>query len=383
MKLNLKSACLFSGLVLGAASTCIAQVDGSQLQHNGPLSPITPGGAPCGSLTDYQQPLDTVNFNTARTSDEEASFTVFEDFVSGAVITPLPALNAANLRVWGATIEFDPNVGFIATCLQDNANLTPFNVAFFADNAGQPGALIGSAVATPSNITDTGIPFAFTTVFEWDLTMPAIDVTGAAWVSVQRQTGVGTGGGNQCLFLWLDELTASYDDTSIQNDGVINTVNTTDHVFCLGGVSETDMSINKTAAVNGDQVIYTLAVSNNGPIDATNVVVTDALPAEVTYVSDDCGGSNVPPFTWNVGNMPNGANALCNITVSVNAGVQGTVFNTASVSADQSDPTPANNSSTNGVVVGPPVVVSTLSDHMLMLLLSVLLGLGLWRVRQG
>ena len=35
----------------------------------------------------------------------------------------------------------------------------------------------------------------------------------------------------------------------------------------------------------GEQVKYTLWASNLGPSDATNVVVTDTLPAGVTFVS--------------------------------------------------------------------------------------------------
>ena len=41
----------------------------------------------------------------------------------------------------------------------------------------------------------------------------------------------------------------------------------------------------------GDTIIYTLTLTNNGPAQATNLSITDLLPAGVTYVSDDGGGS--------------------------------------------------------------------------------------------
>lgn len=57
-----------------------------------------------------------------------------------------------------------------------------------------------------------------------------------------------------------------------------------------------DLELTKTAGssqgVLGDTVVYTLTVSNNGPDAATNVVVTDALPSAVSYVSAT-GGTSV------------------------------------------------------------------------------------------
>ena len=54
----------------------------------------------------------------------------------------------------------------------------------------------------------------------------------------------------------------------------------------------------------GNNVDYTIIVGNNGPNTATNVVVTDTLPAGLTYVSS-LGGTYDPAtrtITWNLGN---------------------------------------------------------------------------------
>jgi uncharacterized repeat protein (TIGR01451 family) len=111
-----------------------------------------------------------------------------------------------------------------------------------------------------------------------------------------------------------------------------------------------DVSIVKTAAAPnpltvGDTITYTLAASNAGPGPASNVVVTDPLPANVTYVSNTCGAAfAAQTVTWTIGNLASGANASCDIVVTVNA--VGPINNTATISADQTDPTPANNAST-------------------------------------
>jgi uncharacterized repeat protein (TIGR01451 family) len=116
--------------------------------------------------------------------------------------------------------------------------------------------------------------------------------------------------------------------------------------FC--GAGETDLEIVKVVdddqPAPGDTVVYTLTVSNNGPNDATGVTVTDTVPAGLTYVSDDCGGVFVDPtLTWTVGNLANGASAICNVTVTVDADAEGALVNGGTVTADNSDPDTTNN----------------------------------------
>ena len=202
--------------------------DASQLVHTGPLPPGTPG-APgvCNGFAEYQQPLDPLNFGTARTSDEEAMFVTSEAILSGGVITPLTERMADNIRFWGISAIF--NGGFLGECSDDDDVNTPFVVTFSDDNAGTPGNVIASAVVAPTSITDTTIPFAFATIHEYDIALPPMDVTGAAWVSVQRQTGASNVSG-QCLFLWVDETDlTTYDNVADQNGGSVPS----DHIFCL------------------------------------------------------------------------------------------------------------------------------------------------------
>ena len=58
-----------------------------------------------------------------------------------------------------------------------------------------------------------------------------------------------------------------------------------------------DLSITKTASpdpvTTGDDLTYTVTVTNNGPDPATSVTVTDNLPAETTFVSCSSTGAGV------------------------------------------------------------------------------------------
>lgn len=72
-------------------------------------------------------------------------------------------------------------------------------------------------------------------------------------------------------------------------------------------VPSADLFFNKTLTTTGtihvgDNVTFTLAVTDFGPSDATGVTVTDILPAGLTYVSNDCGATFASPtLTWNIG----------------------------------------------------------------------------------
>lgn len=67
----------------------------------------------------------------------------------------------------------------------------------------------------------------------------------------------------------------------------------------------------------GQNVTYTLTAINNGPSDATNVLVTDALPAGMNFFSASAGCSNAGgTVTCNFGTLLTGTQAQKTITVT-------------------------------------------------------------------
>lgn len=121
-----------------------------------------------------------------------------------------------------------------------------------------------------------------------------------------------------------------------------------------------DLAITKTDAVDpvavGTNVVYTLTIVNNGPANATNVVVTDVLPAGVTLVSATpsqgaaCTGTTT--VSCALGGLATGAQATVAVTVS--AATPGVIVNTASVAASEPDPNPSNNTATEPTTIGNP-----------------------------
>ena len=109
-------------------------------------------------------------------------------------------------------------------------------------------------------------------------------------------------------------------------------------------------SVDNSLPIVGDTITFTLNVINNGPSDATSVIVNDPMPAGYNYVSDtSCGAYNAGTGVWTIGNLANGATATLDITVTI--GVGGPYLNTATISGAQTDPSPANN--TASVAPGP------------------------------
>ena len=101
-----------------------------------------------------------------------------------------------------------------------------------------------------------------------------------------------------------------------------------------------------TAATEGDTITYSLTVTNSGPYSAPNVVLTDTLDANLTYVSatksqgSSTRSGNVVTFSF--GSL--GVGQTVTATVTAQAGEDGSLNNSASVTSSILDPLASNNS---------------------------------------
>jgi uncharacterized repeat protein (TIGR01451 family) len=152
-------------------------------------------------------------------------------------------------------------------------------------------------------------------------------------------------------------------------DGVVSVASSTIASSCTitntfnggeGGVSNSDLSITKSANVlyphPGDTVIYTVTVSNTGPDADTGVLVNDALPQGLTYISDDSTSSattyNHTAGLWTVGSIVNGAHKVLHITTTVNSGTEGdSIVNTAVATGGSTDSNSENNNGSATIMV--------------------------------
>jgi uncharacterized repeat protein (TIGR01451 family) len=107
-----------------------------------------------------------------------------------------------------------------------------------------------------------------------------------------------------------------------------------------------DLGVALTASPNpvlaGQNLSYTLTVTNVGSAPASNVTITDALPVSVTFVSASPGCVNVGGnVVCNLGTVASGGTSNFTVVVTPTAG--GLITNTLTVASPTPDPNSANN----------------------------------------
>ena len=159
---------------------------------------------------------------------------------------------------------------------------------------------------------------------------------GSATLTITASVDAGTDG---------QTLTNTAAATSDSDDP--NTTNSSDSVDVQPQALTEDLSLSKSVdnptPQEGDTITYTLVASNNDD-GATNVVVVDQLPAGLTYVSSSPAGYDPVSGNWPLGNFGPANSVALQIVATVDAGTVGqTLTNSATISADEVDPNPANN----------------------------------------
>jgi uncharacterized repeat protein (TIGR01451 family) len=172
-------------------------------------------------------------------------------------------------------------------------------------------------------------------------------------------------------------ITMVYTATAPSLGVMTNTAVVTSAVGDLGGdsnqagvtvaVNATDLALAKSAAegtaVAGQPFTYTLTITNNGPLTATQVVITDALSGGATFNSVVASTSSltyslgITQATFTVTNIA--PNTVFTIVYTVLPPVNGGVFsNTAVISAS----TPTDPDSGNDIAGGGPVTATANAD---------------------
>ncbi len=123
---------------------------------------------------------------------------------------------------------------------------------------------------------------------------------------------------------------------------------------------EADLLVTKTAsadpAIAGNILNYVVKIENRGPSDASGVVVTDTLPAGLTFrsifSSSTCSAVG-QVVTCNVGTVAAGTSSSPQIAVIVASSlpIGAEIINTANVVDNETDPTPDDHSATVTVTV--------------------------------
>jgi uncharacterized repeat protein (TIGR01451 family) len=214
-------------------------------------------------------------------------------------------------------------------------------------------------------------------------TLPPVGGTGTITCTDGGNLAVGAANtANFTLVLQVNSSTPSgtsiteSDSASATNAVLVSPPVSASATVIVANANSADVGITKIGAPNpvteGTPLTYTLTVSNTGPASATNVTVLDTLPSSLTYLS-----STITPATQGscseadglvtclLGTMNTTTTSSATISILTIPEQPGVVANTATVTADQTDPNPANNSSTWTETITAPtsVTLQSFSAH--------------------
>lgn len=341
----------------------------------------------------------TVNYTT--TPDNATPVTDFTPAAGPLIIAPGATSNTITVNVIGDTL-FEPDEQFFVN-LSDPVNGTfgdPSGLGTIVDDEAQPTIVIddvaqneGNAGTTPFQFTVTlsgpsGTPTSITwstapgtatsgtdfTPASGTLVIPAGSLSGTIVVGVLGDTGFEA---DETFFV---NLTGATGGTIVDNQGLGTIVNDDGPVA--------DVSITKTGPATArpsTPIAYTITVSNAGPQTASNVVVTDTIPAGTTFLSatpsqGTCSGTST--VTCNLGAIAAGGSATITLIVQAPA-TPGTVTNTATVTnTPETDPNAGNNATGPAVVAVAEVAgIPTASEWGLLALLAMLAGIAILKLR--
>lgn len=154
-----------------------------------------------------------------------------------------------------------------------------------------------------------------------------------------------------------DDTTGIENTATVSGDQIDTRPNNDEATATFDAAATADLSIAKTAdpdPIAGESFSYTLTVTNDGPSAASDLVVSDQIPAlftptSITAPDFTCGGLPAAGGTLGclyTGSLASGGSATIELTgdlAGASAGVA--VINTATVSSAAGDPDPTDNSS--------------------------------------
>ncbi len=297
-------------------------------QCNGTISntaTVTATQTDPNSANNTQNPpvLTTVTCPTPITADLSVTKTGPTQVTRGGTISySLTATNAGPARATGVIVR----------------DLFPAEFTFNADASDAACVLVGAEVKCMNFDLDAGQSRTFTVVFN----VPTI--AGCANITVQNNAIVMMGAASGIT----DPNSGNNQSQPVTTSVLCPTPTTADLVVIKQGPA---------TAVRGQTLAYTVTVANGGPATATNVVVSDVVPAGLTFnaaqSSQGCALNGAGNTVLCTGfDLAVGAGRT--FTLVFNAPLidncqASSVSNVATVSSSLSDPTSSNNTSTTVV----------------------------------
>ncbi|HWD94637.1 MAG TPA: IPT/TIG domain-containing protein [Verrucomicrobiae bacterium] len=357
----------------GVANTVIT-VSGAGLNEKSPHPDVTVGGG--AVVTFGTVSPNTLSFNVPATAASgPITITTTNGSISSSQVFYLPA----------SISSLSPNAGPAGTIVKitgnnfTDASAVSFNglpaISFVVTNNTTIGAIAPAGVTsgvisitTPFGTTNsTALFFAPPTITSFTPThgLPGTNVL-ISGTSFTNATGVWFNGIAANSFTVINNTTLSAVVPGLATTGPITVAAPGGTNSSVGNftIDSTDLGISLSAFPNpvfvGSNLLYTIVVTNVGPVPAMNVRLTNTLPASVTLKSATTSqgtlATGANPISGALGNLNNGSSATVTLTVVPTA--TGLITNIAFVGSDSLDPNLANNSVSVVTTVWPLPLLS-------------------------
>src|SRR3954447_2595789 len=358
----------------GNGGTAVAAAD---LQM---VKTLTVGGPTFHAGDSIQYSLQVTNngpstATTVQISDTPSNLTI-TNVTGGGCSFPLPCTIASLAN--GASVTITVTATITAAGAFDNSasviavEFDP-NLTNNTDNTGNGGSAVASADVQVVKTLTTGGPFHAGDVIHYSVTVTnngpstannvqvtdtpsnlAITVVSSTNCSAFPCTIPSLANGASEIIAVTATITAAgaFDNSASVTATEFDPVpgNNTDNTGNGGtAVASADVQVVKTLTSGGpfhigDSIQYSLVVTNNGPSTATNAQIADT-PTNLNITNITGGGCSVP-FPCTIASLANGANATLTVTATITA--TGTFDNSATVTANEFDPVPGNNTDNTG-----------------------------------
>ncbi len=142
-------------------------------------------------------------------------------------------------------------------------------------------------------------------------------------------------------------------------------------------VTQSQLTIVKTGpatAIAGQNIVYSITITNTGTAVANNAILSDPAPNGLTYVSVGAPCSALP---CNLGTLNVGQSVtVTGLTFAITTGFRGSIVNIASVVSDQTTQTSSSVSTVVKLPQANPPTAVPVNTPWLLLIMGLMLGLG-------
>ncbi|MES3005104.1 MAG: immunoglobulin-like domain-containing protein [Patescibacteria group bacterium] len=261
-------------------------------------------------------------------------------------VTPPPSGSSANLSIVKTSNQSTASVGgtVVYTITVVNNGPSTANNVVVTDNLPGSVRFVSSNASVGSYATSTGL---------WTIGSLANGASATLTISITVNTGAEGREISNTATVTANEPDPNTGNNTSTVNFIVNGAGSCSGSCGGGGGSNSanlgiTKTVNKTNALPGETVIYTINVINYGPNSTTGVTVNDIIPNTLNFISYNAstGSYNNTNGVWDIGNLSNGSTASLTITATVKAGISPqTITNTATVTGSVNDQDNSNNTS--------------------------------------